>query len=90
MTQPTDTSEKGLESLIMRHLTGVDSLVPSAPLGVAEPAPATSGTGWLRGLSDPGVARAIGCVHRTPGQALDGADAGQRGRHVTLGLQRAF
>lgn len=50
----------------------------------------TSGTGWLRGLSDPGVARAIGCVHRTPGQALDGADAGQRGRHVTLGLQRAF
>ena len=29
----------------------------------------TSGTGWLRGLSDPGVARAIGCVHRAPGQA---------------------
>ena len=32
----TDTSEKGLETLIMRHLTGVDGLASSAAPGVAE------------------------------------------------------
>lgn len=37
----SDTSEKGLETLIMRHLTGVDGLASGAPPGVAEPAPAT-------------------------------------------------
>lgn len=41
----TGTSEKGLESLIMRHLTGVDGLASGAPLGVAQPAPAYGGTG---------------------------------------------
>ena len=47
----TDTSEKGLESLIMRHMTGVDGLPSGAPLGVAEAAPATGGTGWIAGTS---------------------------------------
>lgn len=48
----TDTSEKGLETLIMRHLTGVDGLASSAAPGVAEPAPATGGTGWFVGMAD--------------------------------------
>ena len=49
----TDTSEKGLETLIMRHMTGVDGLPSGAPLsvGVAEAAPATGGTGWIAGTS---------------------------------------
>ena len=46
----TDTSEKGLETLIMRHLTGVDGLASSAAPGVAEPAPPT-GSGWFAGMS---------------------------------------
>ena len=47
----TDTSEKGLETLIMRHLTGTDGLAGSAQSGVAEPVPATGGTGWIAGMS---------------------------------------
>jgi type I restriction enzyme R subunit len=47
----TDTSEKGLETLIMRHMTGVDGLLNGAPLGVAEAAPAYGGTGWFAGHS---------------------------------------
>ena len=47
----TDTSEKGLETLIMRHMTGVDGLPSGAPLGVAEAAPAYGGTGWFAGYS---------------------------------------
>lgn len=29
----TDTSEKGLETLIVRHMTGTDGLPPVAPVG---------------------------------------------------------
>ncbi len=47
----TDTSEKGLESLIMRHLTGLDGLAGGATVGVAQPAPAYGGTGWFAGTS---------------------------------------
>lgn len=47
----TDTSEKGLETLIMRHVTGVDRLPSGAPLGVAEPAPANGGPDWIAGTS---------------------------------------
>ncbi len=49
----TDTTEKGLETLIMRHMTGVDGLPSGAPLsvGVAEAAPASGGTGWFAGNS---------------------------------------
>ena len=47
----TDTSEKGLETLIMRHLTGVDGLASSVASGLAEPAPAYGGTGWFAGNS---------------------------------------
>jgi type I restriction enzyme R subunit len=45
---PTDTSEKGLETLIMRHLTGVDGLAatPEPDMAVAELA---GGTGWFAG-----------------------------------------
>ena len=32
----TDTSENGLEKLIMRHMTGVDGLAPGATMDVAE------------------------------------------------------
>ena len=47
----TDTTEKGLETLIMRHMTGVDGL-PSVPVGiVAEAAPAKGGSGWFAGNS---------------------------------------
>lgn len=45
----TDTSEKGLESLIMRHLTGTEGLPVSSAKGLAEPAPAKSGSGWIAG-----------------------------------------
>ena len=45
----TDTSEKGLESFIMRHLTGRDGLAAGAPSGVAETAPGYGGSGWFAG-----------------------------------------
>ena len=49
----TDTTEKGLETLIMRHMTGIDGLPSGAPFGVAEAeaAPASGGTGWFAGNS---------------------------------------
>lgn len=54
----TDTSEKGLETLIVRYMTGTDGLPPMAPLGTgrgpnvdvaANPALAFGGTGYLAG-----------------------------------------
>jgi type I restriction enzyme, R subunit len=45
----TDTSEKGLETLIMRHMTGVDGLSSGASDIVAEAAPRSGGTGWFAG-----------------------------------------
>ncbi len=51
----TDTSEKGLETLIVRHMTGTDGLPPMAPMGtgsgrtpdvVARPQTALGGTGY--------------------------------------------
>ena len=45
----TDTTEKGLETLIMRHMTGTDGLASGAAGVVADAAPATSGSGWLAG-----------------------------------------
>jgi len=44
-----DTTEKGLETLIMRHLTGTDGLASGAAGMWAEVAPATGGTGWFAG-----------------------------------------
>ncbi len=53
----TDTSEKGLETLIVRHMTGTDGLPPmwhpwapamdAPPDVVARPQTALGGTGWL-------------------------------------------
>ena len=45
----TDTTEKGLESLIMRHMTGKDGLASGAVGMVAEVAPAKGGSGWFAG-----------------------------------------
>jgi type I restriction enzyme, R subunit len=45
----TDTSERGLESLIMRHLTGMDGLASGAAGVAAEVAPAKGGSGWFAG-----------------------------------------
>jgi type I restriction enzyme, R subunit len=45
----TDTTEKGLETLIMRHLTGTDGLASGAAGVVAESAPAQGGSGWFVG-----------------------------------------
>ena len=45
----TDTTEKGLESLIMRHMTGADGLASGAAGAVAEAAPAKGGSGWFAG-----------------------------------------
>lgn len=42
----TDTTEKGLETLIMRHMTGMDGLA-AAPNRIAEHAPAYGGTGYI-------------------------------------------
>ena len=44
----TDTSEKALETLIMRHMTGVDGL-SSEPDMVGESAPHAGGSGWRAG-----------------------------------------
>jgi type I restriction enzyme R subunit len=44
----TDTSEKGLESLIMRHMTGKDGLAAGAA-GVSEAASIQGGSGWCAG-----------------------------------------
>jgi type I restriction enzyme R subunit len=44
----TDTSEKGLETLIMRYLTGMDGLAV-VPNRVAEPPPPYGGTGYTAG-----------------------------------------
>ena len=45
----TDTTEKGLESLIMRHMTGTDGLASGAAAAVAEAAPAKGSSGWFAG-----------------------------------------
>jgi type I restriction enzyme R subunit len=44
----TDTSEKGLETLIMRHMTGVDGLAVTPDM-VAEPPAPYGGTGYFAG-----------------------------------------
>lgn len=46
---PSDTTEKGLESLIMCHMTGKDGLASGAAGMVAETAPAKGGSGWFAG-----------------------------------------
>lgn len=46
---PTDTSEKGLESLIMRHMTGGAGFFSGSSLIVAEETPSKSGNGWFAG-----------------------------------------
>lgn len=45
----TDTSERGLETLVMRHMTGTDGLAP-APHDIGEPPAVYGGTGYLAGL----------------------------------------
>ncbi len=44
----TDTSEKALETLIVRHMTGSDGL-DGAPNLAGEPTPQPAGTGWFAG-----------------------------------------
>ena len=44
----TDTSEKGLESLIVRHMTGTDGLEPAGSHVALAPTP-LGGTGYLAG-----------------------------------------
>jgi type I restriction enzyme, R subunit len=45
----TDTSEKGLETLIMRHMTGTDGLAPEDGGKVAEAPVPVAGSGWFAG-----------------------------------------
>ena len=45
----TDTTEKGLETLIMRHMTGSNGLKSGAAASAAEAAPHGSGSGWFAG-----------------------------------------
>lgn len=45
----TDTTEKGLETLIMRHMTGADGLASGASGLVADAAPHKAGSGWSAG-----------------------------------------
>ncbi len=48
----TDTTEKGLETLIVRHLTGTDGLSSGMGLSVAEAVtPPAGGSGWFPGVS---------------------------------------
>jgi type I restriction enzyme R subunit len=46
---PADTTEKGLETLMMRHMTGTDGLASGVAGIVAEAAPAQGGSGWFAG-----------------------------------------
>ena len=46
---PTDTSEKGLETLIMQCMTGSDGLEYEADAAAMEERPRAEGTGWLGG-----------------------------------------
>lgn len=46
---PSDTSEKGLETLIMRYMTGVDELDPIADLQVKDFSMPYGGNGWIAG-----------------------------------------
>ena len=46
----TDTSEKGLETLIMRHMTGTDGLAV-APSVMSRPAAPYGGTGYFAGAA---------------------------------------
>ena len=46
---PADTTEKGLETLIMRHMTGTNGLASGAAGVVAEVAPVKGGSGWFAG-----------------------------------------
>ena len=47
----TDTTERGLETLIMRHMTGTSGLSSGVSGVVAETAPLTGSSGWPNGLS---------------------------------------
>ncbi len=44
----TDTTEKGLESLIMRHMTGTNGLASTSGI-VADTEPGKGGPGWIAG-----------------------------------------
>lgn len=46
---PSDTTEKGLESLIMKHMTGSDGLSSGPAATVAEAEPSKAGSGWFAG-----------------------------------------
>jgi type I restriction enzyme R subunit len=45
----TDTTEKGLETLIMRHMTGTDGLASGSAGGVGEASAPHGGCGWFAG-----------------------------------------
>ncbi|MFZ2653742.1 MAG: type I restriction endonuclease subunit R [Victivallales bacterium] len=45
----TDTSEKGLETIIMRHMTGVDGLPSAGQVKVIDGPASYGGTGWIAG-----------------------------------------
>lgn len=46
-TMPTDTTDRGLETLIMRHLTGKDGFSAGASGILAEAPPLTDGSDWF-------------------------------------------
>lgn len=48
---PTDTTERGLESLIMRHMTGTDGFESTGSGVVTEKAPLPEGSGWFAGYA---------------------------------------
>lgn len=60
----TDTSEKGLETLIMLHLTGVDGLSPAPESAVAETPDATSAASAMSGHLDASPRARIACCDR--------------------------
>lgn len=47
----TDISEKGLETIIMRHMTGTDGIAPAAGVGAAETSAPVGGKGWIAGYA---------------------------------------
>ena len=47
----TDTSEKGLETLLMRHMTDADGFAAGTSDVVTETAPETGGNGWIAGFA---------------------------------------
>ena len=92
----TDTSEKGLETLIMRHMTGTDGLAVT-PNTVAERPPPYGATGYTAASAkDYDLAHALDVpqlfdlFYGTPSPAKAKAEALHAQNHLSITRQLAY